>query len=318
MRNAFLDELLAVAEEDPRVVLLTGDLGFMVLEPFAQRFPDRFYNVGVAEQNMVGVATGLAEAGLRPFVYSIATFATLRPYEFIRNGPLLHDLPVRIVGVGGGFDYAHNGVTHHALEDIAIMRAQPRMTVIAAADPDQARSALRAGHALDGPVYFRLGKGGVAVPGLDGRFALGRLTTVSGGDDVALIATGPIAAETVRAAGLLSAEHGIEASVSVCASLSPPPIDDLVALLEHVPVAVTHEAAYVNGGLGSLVAEVVAEHGLRTRVVRCAVCEMPSGATGSQRWLERRYAIDAEAVVLAVTAARDALAAAAGASSSSS
>jgi transketolase len=307
VRGAFLDELLLVAEEDPRVVLLTGDLGFMVLEPFALRFPDRFYNVGVAEQNMVGLATGLAEAGLRPFVYSIATFATLRPYEFIRNGPLLHDLPVRVVGVGGGFDYAHNGVTHHALEDLAIMRAQPRMTVIAAADPDQARAALRAGHAVDGPVYFRIGKGGAALPGLDGRFELGRLTTVAPGDDVALVATGPIAAETLRAAELLRAEHGVDASVSVCASLAPAPAEDLVALLERVPVAVTHEAAYVNGGLGSLVSEVVAERGLATRVVRCAVREMPSGATGSQRWLQDRYEIGAESLARAAVTALGAL-----------
>jgi transketolase len=307
MRNAFLDELLALAEEDPSVVLLTGDLGFMVLEPFAERFPARFYNVGVAEQNMVGVATGLAEAGFRPFVYSIATFASLRPYEFIRNGPLLHDLPVRIVGVGGGFDYAHNGVTHHALEDIALMRTQPRMTVIAAADPAQARAGLRAGHAVAGAVYFRLGKGGAPVPGLDGRFELGRLATVIPGGDVALIATGAIAAETVRAAELLAERDGIEASVSVCASLAPRPVDDLVALLEDVRVAVTHEAAYVTGGLGSLVSEIVAEHGLATRVVRCAVREMPSGATGSQRWLERRYGIDAESVVSATTQAMEAL-----------
>ncbi|MEA2371234.1 MAG: transketolase [Solirubrobacteraceae bacterium] len=307
MRNAFLDELLVLAAGDPSVVLLTGDLGFMVLEPFAERFPDRFYNVGVAEQNMVGVATGLAEAGFRPFVYSIATFASLRPYEFIRNGPLLHGLPVRIVGVGGGFDYAHNGVTHHALEDIAIMRAQPRMTVVAAADPAQARAGLRAGHAVDGPVYFRIGKGGVPVPGLDGGFGLGRLATVSSGGDVALIATGAIAAETVRAAELLAAHHGVEASVSVCASLAPAPVDELVAVLERVPVAVTHEAAYVNGGLGSLVSEVVAEHGLATRVVRCAVREMPAGATGSQRWLERRYGIDAQSVVGAAISALDAL-----------
>ena len=96
---------------DERIVLLTGDLGFTVFEPFAERFPDRFFNVGVAEQNMVGVATGLAEAGFIPFVYSIATFATLRPYEFIRNGPVLHRLPVRIVGVGGGLEYGTNGFT---------------------------------------------------------------------------------------------------------------------------------------------------------------------------------------------------------------
>ncbi len=306
MRNAFLEELLVVAEEDPRVVLLTGDLGFMVLEPFAERFPDRFYNMGVAEQNMVGVATGLAEAGFRPFVYSIATFAALRPYEFIRNGPALHGLPVRIVGVGGGFDYAHNGVTHHALEDLAVMRAQPRMTVIAPADPDQGRASLHAGHGVDGPVYFRIGKGGVPVAGLDGRFELGRLATIAAGDDIALITTGPLAAETVRAAALLLSDQGVTASVSICASIAPAPVADLVALLESTPVAITHEAAYANGGLGSLVSEVVAEHGLATRVLRCAVKEMPSGATGSQRWLEDRYEISAEALAQTASIALDA------------
>ncbi|MEJ7786822.1 MAG: transketolase C-terminal domain-containing protein, partial [Solirubrobacteraceae bacterium] len=217
MRNAFLDELLTVAEEDRRIVLMTGDLGFMVLEPFAEKFPDRFYNVGVAEQNMVGMATGLADAGFRPFVYSIATFAALRPYEFVRNGPALHDLPVRVVGVGGGFDYAHNGVTHHALEDIAVMRAQPRMSVIAPADPDQARGGLRAGHfEIEGPVYFRIGKGGTPVPGLEGRFALSRLEEVRDGTDVVIVATGPITGESVRAAELLAAE-GISCGVAVCA-----------------------------------------------------------------------------------------------------
>src|SRR3972149_3095847 len=111
MRIAFTKTLAELAEQDPRILLLTGDLGYMALEPFSERFPDRFFNVGVAEQNMVGLATGLAEAGFIPFLYSIVTFASLRPYEFIRNGPILHRLPVRIAGVGGGFEYGHNGPT---------------------------------------------------------------------------------------------------------------------------------------------------------------------------------------------------------------
>ena len=128
MRYAFVTTLLELAERDERILLLTGDLGFTVLEPFAEKFPyrsdlrrNRFFNVGVAEQNMVGVGTGLAEAGYIPFLYSIATFAAIRPYEFIRNGPALHRLPVRIVGVGGGFEYGSAGPTHWALEDIALM-----------------------------------------------------------------------------------------------------------------------------------------------------------------------------------------------------
>src|SRR5215210_8318805 len=174
MRAAFAQTLTELAGQDPRVLLLTGDLGYMALEPFAEAHPERFFNAGVAEQNMVGVATGLAEAGFVPFCYSIATFATLRPYEFIRNGPLLHDLPVRIVGVGGGFDYGPNGVTHYALEDVAVMRVQPDLTVMCPADAEQARAAVLATAELRGPVYLRLGKGGDLVPGLDGRFRLGR------------------------------------------------------------------------------------------------------------------------------------------------
>src|SRR3954447_23056573 len=131
MRGAFANTITELAERDPRVVLLTGDLGYMALEPFSDRFPERFFNIGVAEQNMVGVATGLAEAGFIPFVYSIVTFASLRPYEFIRNGPILHQLPVRIVGIGGGGEYGTAGPTHHGLEDVGIMRIQPGITVIA-------------------------------------------------------------------------------------------------------------------------------------------------------------------------------------------
>src|SRR5215203_4750189 len=129
MRGAFAKTITELAERDPRVVLLTGDLGYMALEPFSDRFPERFFNAGVAEQNMVGVATGLAEAGLVPFAYSIATFLTMRPYEFIRNGPVMQRLPVRLVGVGGGLEYGHNGSSHYALEDVALFRPHTGLQV---------------------------------------------------------------------------------------------------------------------------------------------------------------------------------------------
>ncbi|MFN8061529.1 MAG: hypothetical protein U0Q12_20385 [Vicinamibacterales bacterium] len=158
MRRRFIEALAGLADADPRVMLLTGDLGYTVVEPFAHRFPDRFVNVGVAEQNMVGIATGLAEAGFLPFVYSIAPFAVLRPFEFIRNGPVLHQLPVRIVGVGGGFEYGTAGPTHHAIEDVAVLRSQTGIAVICPADHEQAVEALRQTHRQAGPVYYRLGK----------------------------------------------------------------------------------------------------------------------------------------------------------------
>src|SRR5919199_236251 len=154
MRLEFVKTLVEMAAEDARILLLTGDLGYLVLEPFRERFPERFFNVGVAEQNMVGLATGLAEAGFLPFTYSIATFASLRPYEFIRNGPILHQLPVRIVGVGGGFEYGHAGPTHHGLEDVGIMRVQPGITLISPADHEQARAAMLSTWDVPGPVYY--------------------------------------------------------------------------------------------------------------------------------------------------------------------
>lgn len=292
MRNEFVDELVTLAEADERVMLLTGDLGFMVLEKFQQRFPERFVNCGVGEQNMVGVATGLAEAGFVPFVYSIATFATLRPYEFIRNGPALHGLPVRVVGVGGGFDYGHNGITHFALEDYAVMRAQPAIATVAPADAAQARAALHATADLPGPAYFRISKRGDELPGLDGRFELGRLATVREGEDVAILAIGSIAHEATAAADLLAA-RGIDAAVGLVSSFNPSATEDIAALLAEMPAVLTVEAHYRNGGLGSLVAETIAEHGLDCRLLRAGVSHMPAGESGSQRFLEDRHELSA-------------------------
>jgi transketolase len=135
MRSALVETLIELATVDDRVVLLTADLGWSVLERFASAFPDRFYNVGVAEQNMIGVATGLALEGAVPFAYTIATFATMRAFEQFRHGPALHGLPVRLVGVGGGFSYGHAGPSHHAIEDLCLMRALAGVTVIAPAVP---------------------------------------------------------------------------------------------------------------------------------------------------------------------------------------
>lgn len=291
---------MELAKRDPRIVLLTADLGFMALEPFSDAFPDRFFNVGVSEQNMVGLATGLAEAGMVPFVYSIAPFATLRPYEFIRQGPLLHRLPVRIVGIGGGMEYGPNGMSHYALEDIAVMRAQPSMTVIAPADHQQAREALLATAGIPGPIYYRLGKDDTTVvPGLNGSFELGKIQRVREGSEVAIIAMGPIAAEAVAAHELLAA-RGLDCAVAVVAAVSPPPIDDLEILLEGRVLAVTVEVHYPAGGLGSLVAEVIAERGLGVRLVRQCVRSMPDGLVGSQRYMERTFGLSAEQLAGAV------------------
>jgi transketolase len=295
VRSEFVQALVELGESDERVVLLTGDLGYAALEPFVGRFPERFFNVGVAEQNMVGLATGLAEAGFTPFVYSIATFASMRPYEFIRNGPVLHELPVRVVAMGGGLDYGPNGMTHYALEDVALMRVQPDLTVLVPADADQASAAVRATQGMAGPAYLRLEKQGTPIQGLDGRFELGRVELIGNGDDVALVAMGGVARETVDAAALLS-ERGIEATVAVVSTLNPAPIEDLGRLLSRVPLALSLEAHYLAGGVGSLVCEVVAEQGLDCRVIRCGVGSVPRGQTGSRDSLYKLYGLSAESI----------------------
>jgi transketolase len=297
MRATFIKTLLELAEQDERILLLTADLGYTVVEAFAQRFPDRFYNVGVAEQNMVGVATGLAEAGFLPFVYSIATFATMRPYEFIRNGPVLHRLPVRIVGVGGGFEYGTAGPTHHALEDVGILRIQPDLTIVAPADFMQTRTALRTTWDAPGPVYYRLGKDEkTTVPGLDGAFALGRAQTIREGDEIQVIAMGSVAAEAAAAVVLLLGE-GISAGFTIVASVAPSPTEDLARVLSRTPVAITVEAHYAVGGVGSLVSEVVAGRGLGTRIVRCAVGAHASRRSGGEPYLLRSHGLDRQGVL---------------------
>lgn len=303
MRAAFVNTLVEVATRDPRVLLLTGDLGYMALEPFSDRFPGRFFNVGVAEQNMVGLATGLAEAGFIPFVYSIAPFAALRPYEFIRNGPIQHQLPVRVVGVGGGLEYGTNGLSHYGLEDIGVMRVQPGISVMAPADCPQMRSVLLASWDLPGPVYYRLGKDDKAlVDGLDGRFELGRAQTLRDGRDVLIVVMGSVAGEAVAAADLLAAQ-GVSACVLLVASVAPAPVADLAQALARFPVALTVEAHYANGGVGSLVSEVVAEQGLACRVVRCAVRSAAlDGTSGSQRHLYQKHGLSREALAAAARA----------------
>ncbi len=296
MRRAFATALAELAANDDRILLLTGDLGYMALEPFADVFPERFLNVGVAEHNMAGIATGLAEAGFLPYTYSIATFASLRPLEMIRNGPIAHGLPVRIVGVGGGFEYGQNGISHYPIEDVGIMRIQPALTVIAPADHRQARTAILQTADLRGPIYYRLGKDDVTlVEGLDGRFELGRVEVIRSGSDVVLVALGAAALEAAAAADRLERD-GISPTVAVVASFNPAPVADLVDLFSRHVLAVTVEAHYINGALGSLAAETIAEEGLDCRLVRCGVVSMPDGRSGTQAYLHALHGIGAEQI----------------------
>lgn len=300
MRSTFIKTLTELARQDERIVLLTADLGYTVLEPFRDSHPDRFFNVGVAEQNAVGLATGLAEDGFIPFVYSIATFATLRPYEFLRDGPLLHHLPVRIVGVGGGYEYGLAGPTHHALEDVAVMRCQPGMAVYTPADFQQADTILRKNVAERGPAYYRLSKNDKGpLPGLAG----------AGGEHVhvlrvgahKVVAMGAAAITAVQVVDILAGRN-YDVGLITVSCVGPSPTAELTTALAGATGITTVEAHYACGGLGSLVAEVMAEAGLGVKLDRAAVTEAPDGRSGKEAWLMERANLSIAALTARISA----------------
>jgi transketolase len=295
----FFRALCDLAECDSRILLLTGDLGFLAVEEFRERFPSRFINVGVAEQNMISMATGLADAGFIPYVYSIAAFSSLRPFEFIRNGPVLHRLSVRVVGMGAGFDYGHAGPTHHALEDVAALRTLPGLSIVIPADAEQTETAVRKTHDLTGPVYYSLSKDDrLCVPGLGGRFEIGRAQLARPGRDIAIVSMGSISSEAIAAADELS-RQGIDAAVVIVSNFNPDPSGDLATILSGFRHAITLEAQTISGGLASLVASVIATQGLECRLWPLAVLASPDGQGGAQAYHWRKHGIDRNGIVAA-------------------
>ncbi|MBN2446032.1 MAG: transketolase [Phycisphaerae bacterium] len=262
MRTAFIETLCELAAEDQRIWLLCGDLGFSVLERFAERFPQRYVNVGVAEQNMTGIAAGLARCGKIVFTYSIANFPTIRCLEQIRNDVCYHEASVKIVSVGGGYAYGSQGYTHHGVEDLAMLRVLPGMTVVAPGDPAETRLVTRAIAAQPGPGYLRLGKAGEpTVHESPPAFEMGRALTVRDGTDVTLISTGGMLKSVCTAADKL-AEQGIQARVLSMHTLKPLDAAAVRAAAEQTGAILTVEEHRRTGGLGSAVAETLADAGI--------------------------------------------------------
>jgi transketolase len=302
VRTAFLHELLALAEADPRVWLVTGDLGYSVLEPFAERFPERYLNAGVAEQNMLGVAAGLARSGAQVFVYSIANFPTFRCLEQIRNDVCYPGLNVKVVSVGSGFSYGSHGSTHHAIEDLAVMRSLPRIVVVSPGDPTEARLATRAIAAIDGPAYLRLGKAGEAVveAAAGEAFGLDSLRSIRDGTDVTLVATGSVLAVAVAAADALEGE-GLSVRVLSAHTLKPFDAASLLRATEETAGVVTIEEHRLTGGLRSAVAEAVldARTGGFGRIVCLGVGPDVVMGTGDQAYLRAAAGLGVDDIVRA-------------------
>ena len=300
MRKAFNEELLKAARQDKRIHMILADIGYGEIEPFASEFPERFINCGVAEQNMTGVACGVALAGNIAITYSIANFPTLRCLEQVRNDVCYHNANVKIVIIGGGMAYGPLGVSHHSTEDLAIMRALPNLKVIAPCDIYEARSAVHAMLAYDGPVYYRCGyKGEKNLHSGPVNFEIGKALKLREGKDAAIIFTGTIGINAVQAADELE-KQGY--SIKLVSMHTVKPID-IAAVLDAAETGcvVTVEEHNICGGMGGAVAEALMDNGAgNIRFKRMALPDVNVCKIGSEEWLRDQYGLGVADIVSTV------------------
>jgi transketolase len=301
MRNAFADEITKLAAIDPRVVLLSGDIGNRLFDKLRAQSPKQFMNCGVAEANMMGVAAGMASAGLRPVVYTITPFTTTRCLEQIRVDVAYHHLPVTIVGTGSGLSYASLGPTHHSLEDFAIFRAIPHLQIVAPYDAPSLRATLRDALKLGEPTYMRIGKKGEKdVMPADTALGISKALTAREGRDICILAVGTIASEAVKAADTLKKEHGISPEVLLLNTVKPLDTDLLDRVAAKFKAVVTVEEHSKIGGFGEHVASTFAQKGIRTQIVCIGTRDEFMHEVGSQEYARTVYEIDAPSIVKAV------------------
>lgn len=269
MRNAFAKTFHEAAQTDSRLCVVVADISPAgAMDQFRKQFPDRFINTGVAEQIMIGMCAGMSMRGLKPFAYTIATFALYRPFEFIRDDLCYQNLPVTVVGIGGGVIYSTLGSTHHAMEDVAIASAIPNMRVVAPCDPEEARAATQwcVGQE-EGPVYLRLGKAGepVITGGAAAPFAFGKVRLLRDGSDACILGYGPILKLAMDAAAVLE-QRGISVAVASVHTLKPLDREGIASLLGRFSKVVVIEEMVPQGGLGNAVKTLAWESGAHCRL----------------------------------------------------
>ena len=298
MRDTFVKTLLEIAKKDKNVYIVTGDLGFGVLKPFWEELPDQIINAGIAEQNMTSIAAGLALQGKIVYTYSIGNFPTLRCIEQIRNDCAYHDANVKVVCVGGGFVYGSLGMSHHATEDIAMMRSLPNVTVVAPGDLVEAACATKAIYETPGTCYLRLGRGGEKqIHDSIENFEIGKAIKIKDGKNVALFSTGAIFDEVDEACKELEAE-GITPTVYTFPTVKPIDKETILKCAADYNTIITVEEHNLSGGFGSAVAEVLAEQdNVNAKLVRVALDDRYSCIVGSQKYLRQQYSIDSKAII---------------------
>ena len=300
MRDTFVRTLIALAKENPNIELITGDLGFGVLKPFWERLPDQFINAGIAEQNMTSAAAGMALEGKTVFTYSIGNFPTLRCLEQIRNDCAYHGANVKIVCVGGGFVYGSLGMSHHATEDIAVMRALPGVAVLCPGDLIEAEEATKAIAKYPGTCYLRLGRGGEKrIHDHIDNFEIGKAIKIHDGEKIAIFSTGAIFEEVADAEAIL-AEHDIYPAVYTFPTVKPIDRAAIARCAADFDMIVTVEEHNIVGGFGSAVAEVLAELPERASLLRVGIHDTYSSIVGSQKYLRSQFGLDSGGIATQV------------------
>lgn len=298
MRKAFSETLTRLAAEDPRIAFVTGDLGFQVFDEFEKRFGGRYINAGVAEAQMIYTAAGMASEGWKTVAYSIASFATARPFEQIRYCVAYPNHPVILVGAGRGYLYSTSGVSHHAGDDLALMTALPNMTVVAPGDPGEISQLLPQLFALGGPAYFTVGRFGEPSYEALEPAVLGKARLLRAGEKVAIIGTGEIANEILKAHEALAPEginpcvyqmHTVKPLDTATLELVAQKVDTIIIVEEHIPT----------GGLWSAVADWKVRSNSRCKLIRLGAPDQFALGNLKQAELRKRWGFDAEAIAKA-------------------
>lgn len=298
MRTAFIDTLTEAIQRDRNVMLVVGDLGFGVVQQLAAEHPTQFLNAGIAEQAMTGIAAGLAMSGKTVFTYSIGNFPTIRCLEQIRNDIAYHRANVKIVAVGGGLAYGSLGMSHHATEDISVMRSMPNMTVFAPGDPIETVLVTKAALGIDGPCYIRLGRAGEpTVHETTPSFAVGKAIVLKHGSDVTLISSGAGLKDVAVAAEKLE-RSGVSVRLLSMPTIKPLDVDAVCRAAKETRAVFTIEEHSIVGGLGSAVAEVLAEMpGDKCRLFRrLGIPDTFMSVAGDRDYLRKLYRLDPEGI----------------------
>ena len=293
MRNAFAEEMTKLASVDERVVVLSGDIGNKLFDKLKGVDENRFYNCGIAEANMMGVAAGMAMSGLRPFVYTITPFTTTRCFEQIRVDVCYHQAPVVIVGTGSGLSYSELGPTHHSLEDMAILRTLPGMRVIAPCDAAELRMVLHASLAQNSPTYIRIGKKGEPdIYNLPPELQIGKVNVLRPGRDVALLCAGNMMSETFKVADSLN-EINISAEIVSFHTIKPLDADYLREASRKFKLLVSIEEHGCIGGLGSAIAEWRMVNFEKITQLSFGTPDVFAHEIGSQVYMREKYGLTA-------------------------